>query len=201
MKRSLAPSFSLLLVTLLVMFLTASNFNNDVHQKTVSKVDNFTLNDYNGNSHSLTDYKSYKFIVLMFISTQCPVSNAYNEKMNKLFEDYHPENIAFIGLNSNKSESIENIKEHAKAHSFQFPILKDWDNVIADRLNAQVTPEIFVLNKEFDILYHGRIDDARGAGSAKNSDLISALNNLLEGKEVTIKQTRAVGCTIKRVGS
>lgn len=169
--------------------------------KEITKVENFTLKDYNGKTHSLSDYKDSKAIVLMFISTQCPVSNSYNEKMNELYQNYHTKNIAFIGLNSNKAEAAENIKEHAEDHGFQFPILKDKNNIIADRLDAQVTPEIYVLNTNFEILYHGRIDDARGSGLAKNNDLINALNEILTGKEVAVKRTRAMGCTIKRVGS
>ena len=73
--------------------------------------------------------------------------------------------------------------------------------LIADKLNAQVTPEIFVINHNFEVLYHGRIDDARGSGSAKSNDLKNALDEILAGKEVTVKQTRAMGCTIKRVKS
>ena len=96
------------------------------------KIENFTLADYNGVRHSLIDYKSSKAIVLMFIATQCPVSNAYNERMVQLYKDYTSKGVAFIGINSNKQEGIEDNKEHAQEHGFLFPILKDSNNTIAD---------------------------------------------------------------------
>ena len=184
------------ILSLLVFAFTSSG---DGSLKNISKVENFTLKDYKGKSHSLSDYKNSKAIVLMFISTKCPVSNSYNEKMKELYDYYNSKNIAFIGINSNKTESIDDIKEHAQDHNFNFTILKDWNNVIANKLDAQVTPEIYVLNSDFDVLYHGRIDDARGAGPAKNRDLKNALDKILSGKKVAVERTRAMGCTIKRV--
>jgi peroxiredoxin len=163
------------------------------------RVENFTLNDYNGKKHSLTDYKSSKVIVLMFIATQCPVSNAYNERMVQLYKDYSPKDVTFIGINSNKQESIEEIKNHANDNGFRFTILKDWDNKIADKLNASVTPEVYVLNNNFEILYHGRIDNSRREKDVTSQDLRTALDSILVGKLVDSKETKAFGCTIKRV--
>lgn len=167
---------------------------------TPEKVDNFTLNDYNGKKISLSDFKDSKAIVLMFVATQCPVSNAYNERYNKLFEDYSAKNVAFVGINSNKQESVEEIKQHAAEHGFKFPILKDINNIIADKLDAQRTPEIFVVHPTtYEILYHGRIDDSQRESLIKTNDLRAALDEILAGKPVTVKETKAFGCTIKRV--
>ena len=167
--------------------------------ETVKKVENFTLEDFNGIKHSLKDYASSKAIVLMFIATQCPVSNAYNERMELLCKEYASKGVAFLGINSNKQETVEEIKEHAKEHGFSFPILKDRNNVIADKVAASVTPEIFVLNKKLEVLYHGRIDDSRRASDVKSQDLRAALDALLAGKPVAVTQTKAFGCSIKRI--
>ncbi len=163
------------------------------------KVNDFTLEDYNGVKHSLADYKSSKAIVLMFIATQCPVSNAYNARMAELQKDYASKGIAFIGINSNKQESAEEVKDHAKKHGFEFPILKDWNNVIADKLEASVTPEIYVLNSGFEVLYHGRIDDSQRENRVASKDLRAALDLVLAGKAIEVEKTKAFGCTIKRV--
>ncbi|MEJ2049437.1 MAG: thioredoxin family protein [Calditrichota bacterium] len=165
----------------------------------VMKVENFTLKDYSGKSHSLSDYKEAKAIVVMFIATQCPVSNAYNSRMEKLYQDYSPKDIAFIGINSNKQESVKEVAEHAKEHGFTFTILKDPDNIIADKFDAQVTPEIYVLNSNFEVLYHGRIDDSQRENKVTSQDLRTALNEILAGKKVSVTETKAFGCTIKRV--
>ena len=145
------------------------------------------------------DYKSSKAIVLMFIATQCPVSNAYNERMVQLYKDYTSKGVAFIGINSNKQEGIDEIKEHAQEHGFLFPILKDNNNTIADKLGASVTPEIFVLNTKFEILYHGRIDDSKKEAKVSSNDLRTALDAILTGKPVENTETKAFGCSIKRV--
>ncbi len=163
------------------------------------KVDNFKLKDYNGEEHQLKDYNNSKAIVIIFVATQCPVSNAYNSRMEKLYQEYKDKGVAFIGINSNKQESVEEIKEHAKKNNLNFVILKDVNNVIADKFKASVTPEVFVLNSDFEILYHGRIDDSRKEEEVKSEDLKNALNEILAGKKVSKSETKAFGCTIKRV--
>ena len=163
------------------------------------KVENFTLPDYNGVKHSLADYKDAKAVVLMFIATQCPVSNGYNSRMVSLYNDYKDKNVVFIGINSNKQESVEEVKQHAKDHGFEFTILKDDKNIIADKFGASVTPEIFVLNPSLEILYHGRIDDSRREANVSSHDLRNALDEILAGKPVSVSTTKAFGCTIKKV--
>lgn len=163
------------------------------------KVEDFTLEDYNGVKRSLSDYKDSKAIVVMFIATQCPVSNAYNTRMVGFYKDYSKKNVAVIGINSNKQESVEEIKKHATMHGFEFTVLKDWNNVVADKFQASFTPEIYILNSKFKVLYHGRIDDSQRENNIKSKDLRVALDNILAGKPVTVASTKAFGCTIKRV--
>ncbi len=163
------------------------------------KVKAFILEDYHGVKHSLADYKSSKAIVLMFIATQCPVSNAYNGRMVELQKDYASKGVTFIGINANKQEGVEEIKNHAKEHGFDFPVLKDWNNVIADQLEASVTPEIYVLNSSLELLYHGRIDDSQRDGKVSSKDLRVSLDKILSGKPVETQETKAFGCTIKRI--
>jgi peroxiredoxin len=165
----------------------------------LDKVEDFTLTDYNGKEHSLSDYKDSKAIVILFVATECPVSNAYNSRMENIFKVYSEKGIAFIGINSNKAESVERMKEHAEENGLTFPILKDDKNIIADKFDASVTPEAYVLNSNFDVLYHGRIDNSRNESEVVSKDLENALNEILAGKEVSKKETKAFGCTIKRI--
>ena len=164
-----------------------------------NNIENFTLPDYNGTEHSLSDYKDSKAIVITFIATECPVSNAYNSRMEDLYKEYSPKDITFLGINSNKAESVEMIKEHAEENGLTFTILKDANNVIADEFEASFTPEVYVLSGDFDILYHGRIDNSKKEDDVATQDLKNALDEILAGKEVTTKATKAFGCSIKRV--
>lgn len=167
---------------------------------TPESIESFSLNDYNGKKVSLNDYKDSKAIVIMFIATQCPVSNAYNERYVSLYNDYAKKGITILGINSNKQESVEEIKDHSKEHGFQFPVLKDVNNVIADKFGADHTPEIYVvIPSTMKIVYHGRIDDSMRENRVTTHDLNDALDEILAGKPVAVKETKAFGCSIKRV--
>jgi peroxiredoxin len=186
-------SISLLLSFYFLSIAACANYSSP------GKIDDFTLADYNGDKHSLSDYKDSKAIVIIFVATECPVSNDYNSRMEKLYNDYKEKGIAFLGINSNKAESVEQIKEHAEEKGLTFTILKDEKNIIADKFEASFTPEVYVLNSDFNILYHGRIDNARDESEVVTKDLENALNEILAGKEVSKKETKAFGCSIKRI--
>jgi peroxiredoxin len=178
--------------------------NNETNQNPESPikiaVKDFTLTDVYGKKHSLSDYNDSKAILVLFIATQCPVSNDYNSRMAELYKEYHEKDIAVLGINSNKQESVSECKEHAEKNGFGFPVLKDEKNVIADMFEASVTPEAYVLEpKTYTILYHGRIDDSRNESNVEVYDLDNALNEVLSGKKVSVSETKAFGCTRKRV--
>ncbi len=187
----------LCVVVLLSIALLPNNFSSSFDSG--DKYEDFTLTDYEGNKHSLSDYTESKAIVIMFIATKCPVSNDYNSRMEKVFNDYKDKEVTFLGINSNKAEDISEIKIHAKDNELTFTILKDEKNIIADKFEASYTPEIFVLSNDFELLYHGRIDDSRRESEVKATDLRNALDEILSGKSVSKPETKAFGCTIKRI--
>lgn len=161
-------------------------------------IDEFTLPDVNGTEHSLKSLAGKNGTVLLFIAVQCPVSNAYNERMEKLAEDYKAKGIAVIGINSNVAEDAAAVKAHAAEHKLAFPILKDPGNKIADKLGATVTPEAYFIDANNKLLYHGRIDNSRNPAQIENSDLRNALDAALADKPVDKTEAKAFGCTIKR---
>ena len=163
-----------------------------------STIEEFTLPDVDGTEHSLKSLAGKNGTVLIFIAVQCPVSNAYNERMAKLAEDYKAKGIAVIGINSNVAEDAAAVKAHAAEHKLSFPILKDANNKIADKLGASVTPEAYFLDANNKLLYHGRIDNSRNPAQLETSDLRNALDAALNGKPVEKTEAKAFGCTIKR---
>ena len=189
------PVFALVFLTLIFY----PEFSSNETKAATLKIENFTLKDIYGNSRSLKDYSDSKAIVIIFIATRCPVSNSYNSRMVDLYNTYHSKDIAILGINSNKTESVEECKEHAEEHGFKFPVLKDEGNVIADMFDAYHTPEAYVLNpKTFEVLYHGRIDDSRDINNVESKDLSNALDEILAGKKISVISTKAFGCSIKR---
>ena len=161
----------------------------------------FTLTTVDGKTFSLTEAaKSHKAVVVMFIATKCPYSNAYNDRMRDMAAAYGRQGILFAGINSNKSEPAEEVVTHAKKHGLAFPIMKDPDNKVADLYDARHTPEIFVVDPQGMLRYHGRIDENyEDASKVTSPDLKNALDAMLGGRAIAKAETKAFGCSIKRV--
>ena len=162
-------------------------------------IDDFTLPDADGASHTLASLKGKNGTVLIFIATKCPVSNAYNDRMEKLAEDYKAKGINVIGINANNTEPAAEVKSHAAEKGLKFTILKDEGNKIADRLGATRTPEAYVIDTSGKLAYHGRIDDSQKVETVSSSDLRNALDEMLAGKPISKTGGAAFGCSIKRV--
>lgn len=139
-----------------------------------------------------------KATAVVFVSTKCPVSNAYNERFKELYRDYSGKNVQFVFVNANANEPESEIAAHSKANGFAFQVYKDTNNQLADKLNAQYTPEVFLFDSKGTLVYHGRIDDSREVPGIKSRDARVALDAVLAGSAVPVAETKAFGCTIKR---
>jgi peroxiredoxin len=162
-------------------------------------IDDFKLPDADGAEHSLNSLKGKNGAVLIFISVQCPVSNAYNDRMEKLAQDYKARGVNVIGINSNATEPASEVKSHAAEWHLTFTILKDDGNKIADRLGATRTPEAYAIDTSGKLVYHGRIDNSQHTANVTSNDLRAALDEMLSGKQVRKTGGAAFGCSIKRV--
>ncbi|HEY5883072.1 MAG TPA: thioredoxin family protein [Pyrinomonadaceae bacterium] len=161
-------------------------------------VDNFNLPDGDGRDHSLNSLKGKNGTIVIFVATKCPVSNAYNERMEKLAQDYKAKGVNVIGINSNVAELGPEIKSHAASNKLTFPILKDGGNKIADVFGATVTPEAYFLDGSNKLVYRGRIDNARDVSQVVSTELRDAIDAALTGKPVAKSTATAFGCSIKR---
>lgn len=168
-----------------------------------TEVQNFTLPDVlDGKSKSLEELKGEDGTAIIFVATGCPYSNAFNHVMQQFNERYESKGISVIGINSNKTEPTANVAQHAKSNGFTFPVLKDEGHVIADRFGATVTPEVFFLDEDLVLRYHGALGNSRQpttkASEANANEIVQAVEALLSDDEIPIKTTKMFGCTIKR---
>jgi peroxiredoxin len=200
MKRNLSFLLASLFVIAGAIFASGARAESEVPAPPAigATIEDFTLPDADNKERSLKSLAGKNGTVLLFIAVQCPVSNAYNERMEKLAQDYKAKGVAVIGINSNVAEDAAAVKAHAETNKLSFPILKDPGNKIADRLGATVTPEAYFLDGSNKLLYHGRIDNARNAAQLETSDLRNALDAALGGKAVEKTEAKAFGCSIKR---
>jgi len=171
----------------------------DGPEKTIA---DFTLKDNTGKALALANFKDKKAVVVIFLGTQCPINNLYVPRLGELHKEFAGQGVQFLGINSNRQDSFEDMAEHAKRNEIPFPVLRDEGGVIADRFGAQKHPEAFVLDEKRVIRYQGRIDDRFGFGfqrkEATRRDLAESLTEILAGKKVTMPTTAVSGCYIGR---
>ncbi len=161
-------------------------------------VADFNVQDVQGGSVPFSSLRG-AVTVVTFIATGCPVSNAYNERMKAIYNDYAPRDVKFVFINANRNEPAAAVAEHAREHGFPFAVYKDDGNVVADRFGATVTPEAFVIDKSGVIRYHGSIDDSQEIRRVQTQRLRGALDAVLAGRSPEPAETKAFGCTIKKV--
>jgi mono/diheme cytochrome c family protein len=115
---------------------------------------------------------------------------------------YRERGVRFIGINSNQHDSMDDIRRFQENLKIGFPLVKDYDNQVADQLGAERTPEVFVIDRQLRIRYRGRVDDQYEPGVARaqveNAFLQDALEQVLSGQKVSVPSTAAVGCLIGR---
>ncbi|HSL52888.1 MAG TPA: thioredoxin family protein [Pyrinomonadaceae bacterium] len=199
-SKNLSILFAAMFVIAGAVFATGARAESEVPAPPAigATIEDFTLPDVDNKDRSLKSLAGKNGTVLLFISVQCPVSNAYNERMEKLAADYKAKGIAVIGINSNVAEDVAAVKAHAAENKLSFPVLKDPGNKIADKLGATVTPEAYLLDANNKLIYHGRIDNSRNAAQVESNDLRNALDSAIAGKAVEKAEAKAFGCSIKR---
>lgn len=168
------------------------------------KVDNISLADAGGKTQRLHDLKDKKAIVVVFLSFECPVANSYAQPLAEMAKTYGPRGVAFVGVSTNEDEDAAQLAKQVKEFNIPFAVHQDKKGTAADALQADFTPEAFLLDGDFVVRYRGRIDNAysarlkRSYGGATRHDLKQALDELLAGKPVSEPATQAVGCPLER---
>ncbi|MBI1319965.1 MAG: redoxin domain-containing protein [Candidatus Hydrogenedens sp.] len=157
----------------------------------------FSLKDTTGKEHSLADLKG-QVVVLTFCSQECPYSRGADPTLNALAKKY-TDGVTFFGVDSSVSNSVEDINQHIKDAEVPYAILKDSDNVYADAVGAKVTPEVFVVDKDGKLAYHGAPDNRTAPDAAPSENYLDdALAALTSGEDVKTTTAKTWGCGIKR---
>jgi len=161
---------------------------------------NFVLQDAQGETHALADFRDKKAVVLVFLGTECPVANLYVPDLVALQEKYADQGVQFIAMNPNPGDTAEEIAKHAEEYKLSLPVWIDKDGRVAQTLGVTRTPEVLLLDDRAAVRYRGRIDDRYGVDYKRNEptrrDLVEAIEELLAGKTVSVKETEPVGCLV-----
>jgi cytochrome oxidase Cu insertion factor (SCO1/SenC/PrrC family) len=157
-------------------------------------VKDFKVTDImSGKEVALSDFKG-KPVVLSSISYTCGTSWRYEKRMGKMIADYGKKGVVFVNMNSNANNTEEGMKKYVEArHLDMIPLLKDKENRVADYLNTRVTPTFYVLDKDHVLRYRGAFDDNPDEGAVTKSYVVPAVDAVLAGKPVEVKEARPFG--------
>jgi thiol-disulfide isomerase/thioredoxin len=197
---------SLLLVLLVASPVLVSSLAGKAPDRTKPKiVPAFKLVDPRSDTPiDMSKWKDDKAIVVVFLGTECPLSNEYLPELARLYKNYAGKGVRFLGINANRQDTPARVAAHARKHEVPFAVVKDPGNKVADLFGAKRTPEAFLLDGSGKVLYQGCIDDQFGigyrrAGKPTRRDLVCAIEDVLAGKVVQVARTEPAGCFIGRL--
>lgn len=163
------------------------------------------MKDITGKEVSLKDAQTEKGLLVMFSCNTCPYVIKNQGRAYEACKYAQGNGIGVAILNSNEGkrgddDSYESMKDYAKSQGYNWYYLVDNNSKLADAFGANRTPECFLFNAEGKLVYHGAIDDnPSDAGAVSRKHLIQAIDEMKAGKDVSVKQSKSVGCTIKRL--
>ena len=170
------------------------------------RVRQFSLQDPLGNTHTAHDWQKAKAVVVLFLATDCPISNAYAPLMAKLAKEFGPRDVWFGGVYCDPDVTAATAAKHASDFGLPFPVLLDPQQVLARQTGARVTPEAVVLRADGEIVYRGRIDDlyaviGKRRPQPTTRELADAIEAVLAGKRPATVETKANGCPLPPLDS
>ncbi|MDW3197311.1 MAG: thioredoxin family protein [Cytophagales bacterium] len=167
----------------------------------------FELENIDGKTVSLADYKDNKGFIVVFTCNTCPYAKMYEQRIMELDQKYASQGFPVIAINPNDidqqpGDSMGEMKKRAKDKGYSFPYLRDDSQTVASAYGATKTPHVYVLNEEatgkYKIEFIGAIDDSpRDASDVEKTYVEDAVDALLAGNKPTVTGARAIGCTIK----
>jgi len=168
----------------------------------------FALTDaVSGKTVKRDDFKGKKGLVVLFICAHCPYVKHIEKSLGKLGADYAGKPLGIVAISSNDvtthpADSPAGLKQQAKENGFAFPYLYDESQDVAKAYNAACTPDPYLFDADFKLVYRGQYDDSRPGNGVPvtGKDLRAAIDAVLAGKPVAKEQKPSIGCNIKWKG-
>ena len=161
------------------------------------------MRNVDGKDVSIKAVTGQKGVLVVFTCNHCPWAKAWEERIVALGNTYAAKGIGVIAINSNDptvapDDGYESMQRRATERGMQFPYVVDATSAVARAFGATRTPEAFLFDASGALVYHGTIDDnANEPGKVQAFYLKDALDAVVAGKDVPVKETKALGCGIK----
>jgi thioredoxin-related protein len=162
------------------------------------------MKDISGKDITLKQASRKNGLLVMFSCNTCPYVIKNQQRTNEIAEYALKNNIGVVLVNSNEGQrsnedSYDAMRSYAKVNGYKWHYVVDKDSEVADAFGAKRTPEIFLFSSDNKLVYHGAIDDNPSNPDGVNrKHLKLAIDELLSDKDISVKESRSVGCTIKR---
>jgi thiol-disulfide isomerase/thioredoxin len=172
----------------------------------------FDLPGVDGRRYSLKSFAAARVLAIVFTCNHCPTAQAYEERIQKLHDDYAGKGVALVAISPNDpkairldelgytdlSDSLEEMKVRARDKGITYPYLYDGETqAVAHRYGPVATPHVFVFDQARTLRFVGRVDDGENPEKIKVQDTRNAIDALLEGRPVPVEKTKVFGCSIK----
>jgi len=177
-----------------------------------SSAPDFNLPGVDGKTHRLSDYAASPVLAVVFACNHCPISQMYEQRIQKLADDYKDRGVAVVVIqpndpkairideldSSDTSDSLAEMKIRVEYKHLRYPYLYDGETQSVTRAyGPQATPHIFIFDKERKLRYEGRIDNSYRIEQVKTHDAQNAIDALLAGRDLEVKHTGVFGCSTK----
>ena len=209
MKNNFFKIFGVLIITALMSFNANPKFQSLKIGKKVS-LTNHKMKAVSGQDFSLEDLVMENGMLVIFSCNTCPfvVGNqsmqGWQGRYNEIYDLCKRNRIGMVLVNSNEAkrgnvDSFTEMQKHSENQKYDAPYVMDRDSKLADAFGASTTPHVFLMNKDFSLIYKGAIDDnVNSSSEVKESWLKDALNATGTNKTIAVTETRNSGCSIKR---
>jgi glutathione peroxidase-family protein len=200
----------ILTLSIAVLVLSAFTMKDEIKELEIgakAPLTDVKMKDISGKSVSLQDVAGDNGLLVIFSCNTCPWVLKWEDRYPGIATYAKENGIGTVAINSNEAQretvdSMEEMKKHAEKNGYNFYYTVDENHKLADAFGATRTPHIYLFNSEMTLVYRGAIDDnASDASKVENHYLKDAIKALAEGKEITKKTSKALGCTIKRISN
>lgn len=160
-----------------------------------------SLEEVGGGTRSLDSLIGQRGAVLVFVGNGCPTARSYEARLASLSQKAAAGGIALVAINSNNAslspqDTLQEMTRRARAQGLPYPYVKDAGGELARTFGAVCTPHAFVVDRDLNVFYEGRIDDSRLGDRITSRDLENAVEDVLAGREVSVRHTDPFGCSI-----
>jgi thioredoxin-related protein len=194
--------FSLLLLSAVLVAATVANDELTIGSPIPSP--EVKMKDPNGKDYSFASAKQKNGLLVVFSCNTCPWVIKNQEVANEAYAYALANNIGVLVLNPNEAQrngddSKEKMKAYAKDQQYKWPYVLDANSAMANAFGAKVTPECYLFDKDLKLAYHGAItDNPKTPAESSRDHLKVAIDEVADGKAVSVTTSKAMGCTIKR---